>query len=575
MTINMTDMFFLKKTLALALGFFILQSCTEEFTYRHRTPELLEVESDEMEFTSAAGSASLTVESAADWQVTPDPDAGWLSVKKGDGTLDVSVSANDDIFARDGVVTVSSGSSSLSVKVRQKPLGFYFTADAATQEVGYGGQTVGVDVDTDLSSWEAVSSVEWIVLPEIAAAPSAVSFNATVEANHDLSERMGDIDFYRSGVLVGRVTLTQKPVVPTVEFPLDEYVFESPAFSESIEINSNYKWSASVDAAGSTWLELLLPQAGEDGLVPPGPAAITIRGGDAVPAREAKVTFVSGQNSFVLTVRQNGVPTTLSADKTSLNLPWTASSGTFTITTNNAWEITDLPGWATAVPSSGGDGSSQVTVSCDVLNNLPRTGEIEVKAGDKTLKLTINQAGGPFEKTIVFADGTNVFRDVLTPELKSSTSKANNLGIVTERLTADPDYVMQYYSRGRTLASLTSSGIRIQVEPASGQSTSKALRAENFAFVKFPGYEGYKMTKISIYFVTAGYVFVTSTYGSSNDEARAAALTDPLFRSEIGKVNDLVLDSPAENTPYYLFFPETNSGEIRMFSFAITYTPVD
>lgn len=565
-----------KQLLFIALPLAAMTACSEEFGFQREKPAFLEIGSDEIDFSSSAGTRTVSVDAPQGWDIHAEMPCEWFSVsKENDSSLTVSVLENREIFPREGSVSISSGNSTVCLTVTQGAFEYYFNATASLTDVGYKEGTVEVEVETNLEGWETLSSEDWLVLPEVDKVAGKTSFTASVGANQSLSERLADIDFLCGDARIGRVSITQAPVIPDITIPEGDYTYESSQFSETLTIESTYKWTASVDAAGSTWLELTLPQAGEDGFIAAGAASITIKGGNAIPAREATVSFLSGDRTFTLLVKQKGVPTTLEVDKSSLSLLWKDAEASFTITTNNAWEVTGLPEWASATPASGPGGTASVTVSCQQLNDFSREGKFTVKAGDKEMEVSISQSGGPFKKTIIFADGTTVFRQVLTPSLKESTSKANNLGKVKEVITDDPDYVMEFYSRGRTLASLTSSGLRVQVEPASGQSTSKQIRSENFAYIKFPGYEGYKMESIEVYFVTDGYAFVTSTYGSSNDEARAAAQTDTAFNAEENKTKIFVLSSPMENTPYYLFFPETNSGEIRMWNITINYTPVN
>ena len=77
----------------------------------------LEVAVDTVDFTSAEGSKEVTVSSNLEWQAEGNGD--WLDATGSDRVLTIHVQENTETTAREAQVTVSSGSLTETVLVRQ------------------------------------------------------------------------------------------------------------------------------------------------------------------------------------------------------------------------------------------------------------------------------------------------------------------------------------------------------------------------------------------------------------------------------------------------------------------------
>ena len=88
----------------------------------------------------------------------------------------------------------------------------------------------------------------------------------------------------------------------------------------------------------------------------------------------------------------------LKVEETSLEVPAVSGTATFTVTSNQDWEIACDAEWIASIePSSGKASSEPVTVTVTASDNTvsePRSAELTVKAGELSEKVTVTQAAG-------------------------------------------------------------------------------------------------------------------------------------------------------------------------------------
>lgn len=88
----------------------------------------------------------------------------------------------------------------------------------------------------------------------------------------------------------------------------------------------------------------------------------------------------------------------LKVEETSLEVPAVSGTVTFTVTSNQDWEIACDAEWIASIePSSGKASSEPVTVTVTASDNTvsePRSAELTVKAGELSEKVTVTQAAG-------------------------------------------------------------------------------------------------------------------------------------------------------------------------------------
>jgi uncharacterized protein (TIGR02145 family) len=112
--------------------------------------------------------------------------------------------------------------------------------------------------------------------------------------------------------------------------------------------------------------------------------------------RTATVTVSGGDLSKTVTVKQAGKGVNeilLKVTPASADVAAAGGTSSFTIESNGAWAATSNQPWATVSPASGSDNGT-ITVTSAVSTEAARTATIAVKAGDKTVNVTVKQASG-------------------------------------------------------------------------------------------------------------------------------------------------------------------------------------
>ncbi len=234
------------------------------------------------------------------------------------------------------------------------------------------------------------------------------------------------------------------------------------------------------------------------------------------------------------------------------------------------WSIDGIPEWMTPSLTEGHAG--ETNVSFIVAENIGKTrsAEITFKGDNESESYTITQSSPLTEIKIIFADGTDVFRKVLTPSLAPSIVNGFDLGPTERALTAMPEYVMEFYSRGSTLTS-TKDGLRIRTDPSTSTDTyptEHQIREENFAYIKFPALPGKRLISVSFESpkTNAGLCLGPSC-GPTNADALVSGTST---RITTNGVSMMTVKDPQVNTPYYLlmFIEKT---EYRFYTITVVY----
>jgi hypothetical protein len=129
------------------------------------------------------------------------------------------------------------------------------------------------------------------------------------------------------------------------------------------------------------------------------------------------VTVTGGGLTRTVAVTQAGTTaSTLTVSATSLALASSASTGTFSITSNVSWTVTDDQTWITVSPASG---VSNATVTVSAIANTAttsRSGTVTVSGGSITRTVVVTQAaasgggtGGTCPNPVTFTGNTGNF----------------------------------------------------------------------------------------------------------------------------------------------------------------------
>ena len=334
--------------------------------------------------------------------------------------------------------------------------------------------------------------------------------------------------------------------------------FTSDGGTQTITLSSTAAYNAFLE---SDWAELNCKENAFD---------VTVAPNAGYNYRDAFITVSSGGLVRTVAVRQDAFVIDFVIGTHQLDFEAAGGTQTVSCSSNVAFE-TAAPDWIAVRRSADG-------LSVSVENNgsySAREGDIVFSYQGEILdRLAVAQAGKvkepPIEIEMVFSTGSKAYADVTTPALFSSASMGINLGPVTRTLTARPDYEMEFYSRGMTLVVNTSNGLRVMPDPKS-YDTSNQLRAETFAYIKFPPIEGRKLTKMAINAkAAAAEICIGTAMGPDNAAAKASSVTGGIGSLKAG-ANEFVLTGSQPDTPYYLLMFAGNGVVYNFLSFTLYY----
>lgn len=188
-------------------------------------------------------------------------------------------------------------------------------------------------------------------------------------------------------------TLTFKEAEPELTINNSSLNFAAAESTSSFSFNTNKNWTITSD---QSWLTLD-QTSGE-----PSKDAISVMAtcaeNTAYTSRTANITISAGGLTQTIKVTQAAAVKVVSLSVSTSNLSFTGpgSTSSFTITCNDNWEITEIPGWLTLSQTSGTESASAVTVNvtakqCYIYNG--RKGSFVISAGDQVKYINFNQAG--------------------------------------------------------------------------------------------------------------------------------------------------------------------------------------
>lgn len=557
------------KILGLIVFFFLL-SCGKEFRYEPEPVDAVELDMALLRFTAASGSASVQVSAKESWDAIVPEAVNWVTADREGSMLRVSVTSNEDIFERSAVLKVKAGNRLVDVKVIQDPLGLNAAlSDTLFAEVDCNGTSITFNLTSNVS-WQIISD-DWITT-ETPEGEGSQTLTMRIGRNFSLASREGYIDFYHFNVLIGRVEVLQKPVIPILSIDRDTtagITVPYTAFEETVTVNSNWPWSVYA-SEGADWMSIEAPAAGADGLIPEGSAQIVkLKAAQTKPARSATVYFASASQLIRLPIVQQEIPTELSVLPQTIEVPYTGGNYQVEVNCNNIWYLSTLPDWIAADKTTGSEDRMTVTFTISKTLSSARNADIVFTSSDKTAVVSISQSAAPETvKTLVF-NGTDGYK-ALIPNLYTSSSSCYDLGVVERKAAVDTNYVLEFYSRGLTLWFNATTGLRINPNPGT-HSVTNQLREENFAYIKFPVIEGLAATKVIVNSANAVTdIYLTTAIGPTNDNAIATSVSN---QTSVAAGDNTFATGTPKAIPYYLFMAK--ASEYRFKTIEIHYIPVE
>jgi len=281
------------------------------------------------------------------------------------------------------------------------------TVSPTTLSFASGAASSAVAVTANVS-WTVTDDQTWITATPVSGANNG-SFTVSATANTGTTSRTGTVTVTGGG-LTRTVSVTQAaPTANNLTLSQTSLSFASAAASSAVNVTANVSWTVTDD---QTWLSAS-PTSGSNN----GSFTVSATANTGTTSRTGTVTVTGGGLTRTVAVTQAGTTaSTLTVSATSLALASSASTGTFSITSNVSWTVTDDQTWITVSPASG---VSNATVTVSAIANTAttsRSGTVTVSGGSITRTVAVTQAaatgggtGGTCPNPVTFTGNTGNF----------------------------------------------------------------------------------------------------------------------------------------------------------------------
>lgn len=312
----------------------------------------------------------------------------------------------------------------------------------------------------------------------------------------------------------------------------------------------------------------------------------------AYEPREAAINFYFGYNKVgIIPVYQEAFVPVVSISQTSWEASLEGETLPVSVSANMEWTVKSSSSWVTTDISGGEKCEAQtVNISIEEATGQERNATVVFIAGNAsdTLKIHQNKAKAkPISIDMVFSNGTASNNKILSPAFQTSASASFDLGLKTYSLLPDKLYSFEIYSSYCGSLINGKAGLIFTPGIKAGYNNHAIRSNEGFAYMKFPAIEGFKLSTVKLVTnsgtasSTLFPVYITATYGSSNEEAinTALAYNENVGRKGSAEPTILTLEKPAENTSYYLFMPQvketTTAYQYQFWEISLLYVPVE
>lgn len=341
-----------------------------------------------MTFVCTGETKTVNVTTEDSWTAVASSDWVVLSVDEGQGSAEVSVTAEANpeyTGRRASVVFTTAGGRQTILGIQQEatpdphflevsPRAFQFPKEGGNAEI-----TIGCDTDWD---FDLVS--DWLSLSQ-----SSGTGNATVTltaTSNPIMEPRQQLFYIKSGELVFDLSVTQAAgdQLAFADFEQDSLFVSYSGGVVHVEMTSNTSWQLEA----SNWITLLTTSGSGD-------ASFDIAvSSNANPEERTGYVRVkhNGQELAVLTVVQEGKVDILETDITEMDVRPEGGSFTVHITANQSWTVNSDVNWLHYVPASGfGPGTLTITVDA-MMSARPRTGHVKISgANGADVTITVTQ----------------------------------------------------------------------------------------------------------------------------------------------------------------------------------------
>ncbi|MDI9356275.1 MAG: SUMF1/EgtB/PvdO family nonheme iron enzyme [Chitinophagaceae bacterium] len=386
---------------------------------------------------STQGATNIAITSNTAWN-TVSSEPSWLTTTKtgtGNGTLEVTYTANAITNTRTGIITVQAADAVSQIfTLRQEGIAPFLTINNPNIQVPSSAGQTSLSIMSNIN-WTAMKTAEWIstITPETGTGNTQMSI--TTLENTTGSTRTGTITFSGTGVTNKIVNITQTTLLPTLAVSPSTQNVPHTATTTSFSVTSNTAWLA---MSNQTWATI--PQNTSNGN---GTLIVALSINTASVSRTATITVSTTgvQNKNVTITQAEFLNCTYSLSPSSNSYSAIATTGTFNLTASansgcTPWTASASPSWITITSATLGTGSTTVNFSLSAnTSSSARTGTINV-AGQT---FTITQAG-EVVCSYSLSPSSNSYSAIATTGTFNLTASANS-GCTPWTASASPSWI--------------------------------------------------------------------------------------------------------------------------------------
>ncbi|HPM10561.1 MAG: BACON domain-containing protein [Bacteroidales bacterium] len=340
-----------------------------------------------VDFTAGGGKQTFSISCNNDWNAVLSGNSFLtLSTTQGvEGAVDVTLTAleNKDVKDRNATVTVSSAGLSKIIEVIQAGAAPSISLDKTNVQIAVDGDAFSLNVSTNGAPWTIGDVPDWMTFSPVNGTGNTV-VNVSVKKNSMAVEREAAVVFLAESA-TAQLKVKQSAASATLE--IDKEYIEVGAGENTIKLSVTTNSATWVANDVPEWVAIT-PKSGSQSEE----IQVVVAVNPSVNPRSCVIVFSAGDIFRELVIKQEGSAASINLDKSSRNVPASATSFTLQVITNDAaWSVGDIPEWV-SLDSFKGDKSATLTIEVDE-NTIAKTrsAEIAFYAGDASVILEIVQ----------------------------------------------------------------------------------------------------------------------------------------------------------------------------------------
>jgi hypothetical protein len=437
---------------------------------------VLSVSPSSANVSPAAGTATFTVTSNIDWNISEN--TSWLTATKTNNTtLTVTYDENISVDARSAVITLSgTGVSDQTVTVNQAGATPVLSVTPASQNVTSAAGSITFTVNSN-QDWSFTENSDWFSASKTDNSTLTVTYNE----NLIVDQRSAIITISGNNVSDQTATVVQEGADPVLDVTPSSQTVSSSAGSFNFTVSSNINWTFSENA---DWITATKTDNTT--------LTVTYNENTVVSARTANITISgTGVSNQTVSLSQEAATPVLNVDPNSQTVGSSSGSVTFTVNSNVNWTISENATWFSAVKTN----NQTITINYDENTAVnSRSANITITGpGVSNQTVSLNQQGAnpelsvtPASRTVSSPGGTTNFS--VTSNVSWSASEDADWLTVTktseQTLTVNYDENITVNSRSATITisgpGITSQNVLVTQEGATpALSVTPASRSVN------------------------------------------------------------------------------------------------